>query len=151
MENQAPTVQEVREKAQEVFRKHLKHLSGGDIRAWVNLWAEDGVLEFPYGPKGYPDKKKGKGDIYDYIKNFPKHFEVEFTDLNFHLTEDPELVIAEFNSVGKHRETGNPYNQTYISVVETKDGFITRYKDFWNPLVAIDSIGSFNEFVQFPE
>ncbi|MGV3463685.1 MAG: nuclear transport factor 2 family protein [Heyndrickxia sp.] len=142
MENQALTVEEIRERAQEVFRNHLKHLTDGDINAWINLWAEDGVLEFPYAPKGYPDIMEGKADIYDYMKSFPKNFEIEFTDLIFHITEDPELVIAELNSVGKQRETGNPYNQTYISVVETKDGFITRYKDYWNPLVFIDSFGS---------
>ncbi|MDP4099151.1 nuclear transport factor 2 family protein, partial [Paenibacillus sp. P96] len=68
-----------------------------------------------------------------------------------HLTVDPELVIAEFKSVGKHKETGKPYNQTYISVVETKDGKITRYRDFWNPLVAAESIGSLNDVVRFSE
>jgi uncharacterized protein len=35
---------------------------------------------------------EGKADIYDYMKSFPKNFEVEFTDLIFHITEDPELV-----------------------------------------------------------
>ncbi|AEI44525.1 hypothetical protein KNP414_06001 [Paenibacillus mucilaginosus KNP414] len=59
----------------------------------------------------------------------------------------PELVKA----IGRYRETGNPYNQTYISVVETKDGLITRYRDFWNPLVAIESVGSVNDAVRFSE
>lgn len=153
MTNQMKTqeVEAVRERAQQAFRNHLKHLSGGDIKAWVELWEENGVLEFPYGPAGFPDRKEGKAELYDYMQNFPKHFEVEFTDLEFHLTIDPELVVAEFKSVGKHRETGNPYNQTYISVVETKNGLITRYRDFWNPLVAIESVGSVNDAVRFSE
>lgn len=85
------------------------------------------------------------------MQNFPEHFEVEFTDLIFHPAQDPELMIAEFKSVGKHRETGNPYNQTYISVVRTKDGRIVNYRDFWNPLVAIESVGAVSDAVRFSE
>ncbi|MCK9861806.1 nuclear transport factor 2 family protein [Paenibacillus sp. ATY16] len=139
----------IREQAQETFRNHLKHLSGGNIEAWVDLWQEDGVLEFPYGPAGFPDRKQGKAELFEYMQNFPKHFEVEFTDLVFHPAQDPELTIAEFKSAGKHRETGNPYNQTYISVVRTKDGLIESYRDFWNPLVAIESVGSESDAVRF--
>ncbi|WP_025692076.1 nuclear transport factor 2 family protein [Paenibacillus zanthoxyli] len=149
MNNNKLTAGAIRERAQETFRNHLKYLSGGDIEAWIGLWHEDGILEFPYGPAGFPEYKQGKADMYEYMLNFPKHFDVQFTDLEFHPAVDPELVIAEFKSTGKHRETGNPYNQTYISVVETKDGLITRYRDFWNPLVAIESTGSMNEAVQF--
>ncbi|MGD0032269.1 hypothetical protein SLT67_12965 [Paenibacillus illinoisensis] len=50
MTNQMMTQEEVevvRERAQQAFRNHLKHLSGGDIKAWVDLWEENGVLEFP--------------------------------------------------------------------------------------------------------
>ncbi|MBB3131354.1 hypothetical protein FHS19_006074 [Paenibacillus rhizosphaerae] len=89
--------QAIRESAQDTFRNHLKHLSGGNIEAWVDLWQEDGMLEFPY------------------------------------------------------RETGNPYNQTYISVVRTKDGPIESYRDFWNPLVAIESVGIVSDVVRFSE
>ncbi|MCM2422638.1 hypothetical protein [Streptomyces sp. RKAG293] len=35
---------------------------------------------------------------------------------------------------------GRPYNQKYISVVETPDGKISRYVDFWNPQVAAESM-----------
>lgn len=149
MMNQELNQEAIRARAQEAFRNHLKHLSGGNIEAWVNLWHEDGVLEFPYGPDGFPKVKEGKAALFEYMQNFPKHFEVEFTGLEFHLTTDPELVIAEFKSTGKHRETGNPYNQTYISVVQTKEGLITHYRDFWNPLVAIESVGSVGDAVRF--
>jgi ketosteroid isomerase-like protein len=135
------TQEQIRETAEGVFKDHLKHLSGGDIEAWTALWQPDGVLEFPYATPGFPTKTEGKDAIHDYMMNFPKHFNVEFYDLKFYPTADPELVIAEFKSRGTHLETGNPYNQTYISVVQTKDGLIQLYRDFWNPLVAMESIG----------
>lgn len=134
----APTA--IRERAQETFRRHLEYLSSDRIPEWVELFTEDGVLEFPYGPEGFPQKVAGKQELFEYMKNFPRHFEVRFMRLKFHETTDPTLVVAEFASEGKAVSTGRPYNQTYISVVETKDGHISRYVDFWNPLVAMKAI-----------
>ena len=135
------TKEQIRERAEGVFKDHLKYLSGGDIETWTDLFQQDGVLEFPYAMGGFPKKVEGKKALYEYMSNFPKHFSVEFYDLKFYPTEDSELVIAEFKSRGKHIETGNPYNQSYISVVQTKDGLIQLYRDFWNPMAAIESIG----------
>ncbi|NMO13505.1 nuclear transport factor 2 family protein [Pyxidicoccus fallax] len=136
--------QQIRKQAQQTFSNHLEYLSSGRISEWVDLFAEDGVLEFPYGPEGFPKKVTGKGELYAYMKNFPRHFQVRFTGLRFHETTDPSLVVAEFSSEGKALETGRPYNQTYISLVETRDGKITRYVDFWNPLVAMKAMGAEN-------
>ncbi|MEV5729094.1 nuclear transport factor 2 family protein [Streptomyces pharetrae] len=126
--------------AQQAFRDHLKYLSAGQIDQWVELFTDDGVLEFPYAPAGFPESVKGKTELHEYMKNFPEHFEVEFTDLRFHETTDPALVIAEFASRGTALATGRPYNQRYISLVETRDGRISRYVDYWNPQVAAESL-----------
>ncbi|MEV7329885.1 nuclear transport factor 2 family protein [Micromonospora sp. NPDC093244] len=134
-------VDAVRAAAQQAFKNHMEYLSSGRIPEWVALFTEDGVLEFPYAPEGYPTRTAGKANLHEYMKNFPEHFKVEFTDLHFHETTDPSLVIAEFKSRGTALATGRPYNQTYISVVETRDGKISRYVDFWNPLIAIESLG----------
>ena len=132
---------QIREKAEQAFKNHLTYLSTGRIEEWVNLFAEEGVLEFPYGPDGFPKKVAGKEALYEYMKNFPEHFKVAFTNLYFHPTADPTLVIAEFESDGIALSTGRPYLQKYISVVNnTEDGKITRYVDFWNPLVAMKSM-----------
>ncbi|MEW2401044.1 nuclear transport factor 2 family protein [Streptomyces sp. NPDC046862] len=137
----AQNTDSIRAGAQQAFKNHLDHLSSGRIPEWVDLFTEDGALEFPYAPKGFPTKTAGKEGLYEYMKNFPEHFKVEFTDLRFHETVDPSLVIAEFKSRGTALSTDRPYNQTYISVVETKDGRISRYVDFWNPLVGMEALG----------
>ncbi|OLY94354.1 hypothetical protein SAMN05444008_10561 [Cnuella takakiae] len=127
--------------ALQAFKHHLDYLSSGRIREWVDLFTEDGVLEFPYGPKNFPQKVSGNKELYEYMKNFPEHFKVSFENLHFHPTEEPTLVIAEFTSNGHALATGKPYHQKYISVVTTtQDGKITRYVDFWNPLVAMEAI-----------
>ena len=133
---------EQKNKAEETFKKHLHFLSNGNITEWVNLFTEDGILEFPYATKGYPKKIQGRDNLMEYMVNFPNHFKVKFINLHFHPTGNPNLVIAEFNSDGIAIETGNPYLQKYISVVTTNnDGEILKYVDFWNPIIAMEALG----------
>ncbi len=135
------TKEQIRNAAQQTFKNHLEFLSSGRIEEWVDLFKEDGILEFPYGPKDFPTSVSGKKELYEYMKNFPDHFEVKFDNLHFHATEEPTLVIAEFTSDGHAVSTGKPYIQKYISVVTTDDeGKIIRYVDFWNPMVALEAI-----------
>lgn len=135
------TKEQIRNAAQQTFKNHLEFLSSGRIEEWVDLFKEDGILEFPYGPKDFPTSVSGKKELYEYMKNFPNHFEVKFDNLYFHATEEPTLVIAEFTSDGHALSTGKPYIQKYISIVTTDDeGKIIRYVDFWNPMVALEAI-----------
>lgn len=135
------TKEQIRNAAQQTFKNHLEFLSSGRIEEWVDLFKEDGILEFPYGPKDFPTSVSGKKELYEYMKNFPDHFEVKFDNLHFHATEEPTFVIAEFTSDGHAVSTGKPYIQKYISVVTTdEEGKIIRYVDFWNPMVALEAI-----------
>ncbi|UYL08850.1 nuclear transport factor 2 family protein [Bdellovibrio sp. SKB1291214] len=140
------TKEELRQQAQNTFQAHLDNLSSGKVDEWVNLWAEDGVLEFPFKLPVYPGQVEGKAMIREYMRHFPETIKLEFSKPTFHLTEDPELVVAEFTAKGHMLANGNPYNQTYISLVYTKDGKITRYKDFWDPLVAMTALGENNNY-----
>ena len=63
-------------------------------------------------------------------------------DVRFLETTDPSLVIAQSRSEGTALSTGNPYDQDYISVVETRDGLITRYVDYWNPLIFLKALNT---------
>ncbi|MDJ1472725.1 nuclear transport factor 2 family protein [Cytophagaceae bacterium DM2B3-1] len=137
------TKEQIRTLAQQAFKNHLEYLSSGRITEWVDLFTNDGILEFPYGPADFPKHVEGKQSLYEYMKNFPEHFKVQFENLHFHVTEDPTLVIAEFTSSGHAISTGKPYNQKYISVVTTnEDGEIIKYVDFWNPMVAMEAINA---------
>lgn len=144
------TKEQIKTAAQNAFKNHLEYLSSGRIEKWVDLFDENGILEFPYGPKDFPRRVKGKSELFEYMKNFPKHFKVQFDNLHFHPTEDPALVIAEFTSDGHAISTGKPYIQKYISVVTTDEaGKILKYVDFWNPLVALEAIDApLSEFIQ---
>lgn len=131
------TDQQSRARLQELFARNLDYLTEGRIREWVELFHPDGVLEFPYPPPGVRSRFVGHHELYEHMQDFPKQFDVRFSDLTFHETTDPDLVIAEFVGNGRGVVTKRPFHQVYISVVRYRDDRIVYFRDFWNPLVTI--------------
>lgn len=137
-----------RERAQKLFAHNLKLVEQARIREWVDLFAEDGTLEFPYCPPGVPWRFTGHDALYEHMRHFPEQLSLSFSDPVFHETTNPELVIAEFTGTGTAVPTGRPVDQTFISVVHTRDGRITLFRDFWNPLVIIAALGGPDELAK---
>jgi uncharacterized protein len=55
----------------QLFAHHLEFI-GKDIQAWINLFTEDAVIEFPYASAlGSPERLEGKAAIYNYMKYVP--------------------------------------------------------------------------------
>jgi uncharacterized protein len=140
--------QKLRERAQAVFARNLEMVAQARIREWVDLFAEDGTLEFPYCPPGIPWRFTGHEALYEHMRHFPEQLDLTFSEPVFHETTDPELVIAEFTGTGTAVPTGRPVNQTFISVVRTRDGRITLFRDFWNPLVILEALGGMDALAE---
>ncbi|MDF2560357.1 MAG: putative isomerase [Microbacterium sp.] len=127
--------------AQRAVTEHLRLTAAGNVDEWLDLFTVDGVLEFPFAPTGVPARLQGRDALAAHMSHFPENFDVEFVGLEFHETTDPGRIVAEFRSVGTAVPTGKPYEQVCISVVYVNDaGLITRYVDYWNPLIAIEAL-----------
>ncbi|WP_405584060.1 nuclear transport factor 2 family protein [Streptomyces sp. NBC_01092] len=121
----------------ELYRHGLQLLLQKDIPGWVDLWDDSGVLEFPFAPKGWPPRLEGKAAVADYMRHYPDHVDLhDFPDVKIHQTTDPETIVVEMRGVGRLVETDSPFDMTYIAVVTVKDGLITSYRDYWNPLAV---------------
>ncbi|MGJ7905342.1 nuclear transport factor 2 family protein [Actinopolyspora sp. H202] len=119
----------------DLYRHSLRLLLDKNIPGWVGLWAEDGVMEFPFAPQGWPERLEGREAIAAYMRHYPDHIDLhDFPDLRIHQTTDPGTIVVEMRGVGRLVETGKPFDMTYIAVVTVQDGFITSYRDYWNPL-----------------
>jgi ketosteroid isomerase-like protein len=130
-----------------LFRHGLRLLLDKDVPAWVDLWAENGVMEFPFAPEGWPRRLEGKEAVAAYMRDYPDHIDLqEIPDLRIHRTDDPGTLVVEMRAVGRVVHTGAPYDMTYIAVVTFRDGLITGYRDYWNPLAVqepgVDFTGS---------
>ncbi|MFJ8532146.1 nuclear transport factor 2 family protein [Streptomyces sp. NPDC093591] len=121
----------------DLYGHGLRLLLDKDIPAWVDLWDEDGVFEFPFAPEGWPRRLEGKTAVSDYMRDYPNHIDLhDFPDLKIHQTDDAETIVVEMRGVGRLVHSGAPFDMTYIAVVSVVDGRITRYRDYWNPLAV---------------
>ncbi|MFJ2164595.1 nuclear transport factor 2 family protein [Streptomyces griseofuscus] len=124
----------------ELYRHSLGLLLDKDIPAWVALWAEDGLMEFPFAPDGWPRRLDGREAIAAYMRPYPDYIDLhDFPDLRIHQTTEPETIVVEMRGVGRMVETDAPFDMTYIAVVTVRDGRFTSYRDYWNPLAVQQS------------
>lgn len=120
-----------------------------NVDGWVDHWAEDGRIEFPFAPAGYVTKVEGKSAIADYMASFPDKFDFRrFDVLTAYSDASGQQAVVEFTCKGTALQTGLPYNQHYLALL-TFDaaGKILVYRDFWNPLVAMQAFGSAEQFI----
>ncbi|MCM2422651.1 nuclear transport factor 2 family protein [Streptomyces sp. RKAG293] len=122
----------------ELYRHSLRLLRQKDLPAWLDLWDDDGVLEFPFTPEGWPHRLEGKAAVSDYTRRYPDHVHMhDFPDVRIHQGADPETIVVDMRGDGGLAKADNsPFGVPYIAVVKVKDGLITCYRAYWNPLVV---------------
>lgn len=79
--------------------------------------------------------------------HYPDHVDLhDFPDLRIHQTTDPQTIVVEMRGVGRLVESDAPFDMPYIAVVTVRDGHITSYRDYWDPVggqePGTDFIGS---------
>ncbi|QYB00507.1 nuclear transport factor 2 family protein (plasmid) [Rhodococcus sp. USK10] len=123
----------------DLYRHSLRLLLDKNIVGWVGLWDEDGIMEFPFAPPGWPGRLEGKDAIAAYMRHYPDHIDLhDFPDLRIHQTTDPETIVVEMRGIGRLVETDAPFDMTYIAVVTVRHGRIASYRDYWNPLAVLE-------------
>jgi ketosteroid isomerase-like protein len=129
--------------SRELVGRAFELLLAQDMAAFAGLWAEDGVLEFPFAGPGYPTLVEGRAAVTEYLRGYPDILKIEeIPDPVVHQSVDPEVVIVEFEASGTVVATGAPYRMRYIAVITVRDGEIHRYRDYWSPLAAAEAMGS---------
>ncbi len=113
---------------------------------WIDLWADDGVLEFPFAPAGRRSRYVGKSEILTYMQAVATRMagRIQSEGLDYfrlHPMLEPSTACLEMAVKGRVLETGAPYAQKYVSIVEARDGKVSLYREYWNPLVSMDANG----------
>ena len=128
--------------ASSVLAAHLD-LIGRDITAWLGLFEDDAIVEFPYAASlGMSGRLDGKAAIEQYFRGTPGTFrELRFRDLRPLPSSDPDLAVAEVHGSARIGPTGEAYEQDYVMLLRTRQGRIVHYTEYWNPLPAIIAFG----------
>lgn len=114
---------------------------------FVEMVAEDGVMEFPFALPS-PRRVEGREALAAHIAFLASRIEfLSVSDVVKHATGDPEVFIIEFAGSGRAVATGEPFEQRYISVIRLRDGHIVHYRDYWNPIAVLRTMRG-REFVE---
>jgi ketosteroid isomerase-like protein len=106
-----------------------------------DLFAEDIVVEFPYGPSlGMPDRFETKPVMVAYSRQLFKDLPgLTMRDRTFYSADgDPDTVFIEYIS-DVPTPGGNTYRQVYINKMQFRDGLLVHMKEFWDPKRILDA------------
>ena len=127
------------------------HRAHGFVRAYdlryVDCFAVDGVLELPFAPAPLPKQVRGREAIRALLA--PRYAAVqasgrritEYRNLRIHETQDPRVIVAEFDVVGVAAGPGaEPYTLSFIHVVEVVNDHIAMQRDYFDSLVMAERL-----------
>jgi hypothetical protein len=127
--------------AHEIFEKYIwAGAVSRNANAVAALFTSDGVLEAPLVPPGhiYPRRLEGREAIRTGLAAYYKR--VPRTDLTpntaesryeLHLTDDPEVFIAEIDTV--FDGAGAPTFVSLVQIFRLSDGLIASMRDYFHP------------------
>ena len=83
----------------EVVRRALQLLLAQDMAGFAGLWAEEGVLEFPFAAPGFPTRVQGRAAVAKYLSGYPDILQIkDIPRQRVHQSVDPDVVIVEFEA-----------------------------------------------------
>jgi len=88
-----------------------------EAASFPEMFAEDGVMEFPYATSGGVTRLHGRAALASHLRGFSEILGIErMTDPVVQRTM-AEVVILEFGCIGRSLKIGEPYDQRYILVI----------------------------------
>jgi len=132
----------------EVFHKLLEGITAGRFAELAELYAENAVVETVFEPVG-PRRFEGRAVLEERFAMVSVHSPVELsaTDVVIRETDDPEVIVAEWNYQVHHRVTGRDFEVANIQVLRVRHGLIVSSRDFHDHLALIVAGGDLSQLV----
>ena len=124
--------------------EQVRRMVAGEALSFADLFAEDGVLEYPFAVPGQPGRLQGREAIRAWFAAAPRStslFQVENVDALVRETDDPEVVVAEIEHHGHSHALGGPYRFRALGVIRVRDGEIVSYDDYMDPIALAALLG----------
>ena len=119
--------------------EQVRRMVAGEGVVFADLFAEDGVLEYPFAMPGQPPRLRGRETIRAHFAASPgsrKLFAMDGVDAVVRDTDDPEVVVTEIEHHGRSLVTGEPYRFRALGIIRVRDGEIVSYQDYMDPIAA---------------
>jgi uncharacterized protein len=124
------------------FEISLRGLAGlVDGNHYFDAIADDAVFEFRYIFPGWPQTVNGREALIALYAGYGKTIVLHGSDtLVIHRSQDPRVVIIEYEVHGKIVATGASYDNRFISVVTIEDRKIVHWRDYMDSLAAMTAL-----------
>jgi uncharacterized protein len=109
-------------------------VSRGDVGGQLEHCTEDMVLELPYADP--PVRLEGKEAIRAHVGPALETFSFRLDIHRVIECADPDTLVLEYTSEGRVVPSGRAYANSYIGVVQFRDGRICHQREYYNPAVA---------------
>ena len=128
--------------------EQVRRMVAGEGVDFADLFAEDGVLTYPFGLPGQPSELRGREAIRDYFRDRSGARDLlvmEGVEAVVRETDDPEVVVTEIAHHGWSKAAGEHYRHTALGVIRVRGGEIVRYDDYMNPIALARLLGRTRE------
>jgi ketosteroid isomerase-like protein len=123
----------------DIVQQALAGMVDGDH--YFDTIADNAVFEYRYIFPGYPQRIDGRKALMALYAGYGSNILLHGADgLVVHRSQDPRVVILEYEVHGKVVRTGSPYDNRFISVVTIEDRKIVHWRDYMDSLAAMTAL-----------
>ncbi|MEJ8545047.1 nuclear transport factor 2 family protein [Brevibacillus borstelensis] len=130
----------------DIVAKLLEGEATRDISLMAALLADDFVYETPFALPGAPARVEGKAAFTDMLEQFiGKNHGIYITwaiyNVRIYSGGEPGLFFAEMDALGVVAQNGYQYRQSYISLFQVTDGYVSFWREYFNPIPLQEALG----------
>ena len=123
----------------DIVQQGLAGLVDGDH--YFDTIADNAVFEYRYIFPGYPQRLNSREALLALYAGYGNNISLYGADaLVVHRSQDPRVVILEYEVHGKIIRSGAPYDNRFISVVTIEDRKIVHWRDYMDSLTAMTAL-----------
>jgi uncharacterized protein len=127
----------------ELFVRTLAALGTKDWDTFESCLDEDLLSEWPYVViEGFPTQMRGGRKLREQLEVSLQAFTpYAYRILAIHDMADPDQLVAEYTSHSTYLPRNVPYSNRYVAFVEFSNGKVSRWREYVNPKVVLDTMG----------
>jgi uncharacterized protein len=130
--------------------EQVRRMVAGEGIEFADLFAEDGVLAYPFGLPGQPAELRGRDAIRAFFADLGRTrardlLVMDGVESVIRETDDPEVVVTEITHHGWSKAANAPYRHLALGVIRVRDGQIVRYDDYMDPIAVARLLGRTSE------
>ena len=124
--------------------EQVRRMVAGEGTVFADLFAEDGVLAYPFAPPGQPRELAGREAIRSFFgaaAGARDLLKMDGVEAVVRETDDPQVVVTEITHHGWSQILDGPYRFTALGVIRVREGEIVRYDDYMDPIAMARLLG----------